>query len=145
MRAHAHALYESQEFLGPNLPGALSSCHIIQVDGMDVFAVKQAMMAAKEYCLTANAPLVIEMDTYRYHGHSMSDPGTTYRTRDEVSGIRQERDPIERLRKFIKESNAATDDELRAIEKSSRKVVGIQSNKPFFSPPPLFSFFLFSF
>ncbi|CAL5428961.1 unnamed protein product [Camellia sinensis] len=63
------------------------------VDGMDVLVVKQA-------CFEEWTHLILEMDTYRYHGHSMSDPGSTYRTRGEITGERQECDPIERIRKL---------------------------------------------
>ena len=63
------------------------------------------------------------MDTYRYHGHSMSDPGSTYRTREEITGVRQERDPVERLRKLITERELATAAEVKAIEKEARAVV----------------------
>ncbi|CAN6448518.1 unnamed protein product [Victoria cruziana] len=84
----------------------------LKVDGMDALAVKQACMFAKEYALK-NGPIILEMDTYRYHGHSMSDPGSTYRTRDEISGVRQERDPIERVRKLILAHDIASATELK--------------------------------
>ncbi|KAJ4761412.1 Pyruvate dehydrogenase E1 component subunit alpha [Rhynchospora pubera] len=97
----------------------------LKVDGMDALAVKQACKFAKEYAL-ANGPIILEMDTYRYHGHSMSDPGSTYRTRDEISGVRQvsqERDPIERVRKLILAHDIAPASELKDIEKEVRKQV----------------------
>ncbi|KAK9935577.1 hypothetical protein M0R45_022676 [Rubus argutus] len=94
----------------------------LKVDGMDVFAVKQACKFAKEHALK-NGPIILEMDTYRYHGHSMSDPGSTYRTRDEISGVRQERDPIERIRKLVFAHDIATEKELKDIEKEVRKEV----------------------
>lgn len=94
----------------------------LKVDGMDVLAVKQACHFAKEHALK-NGPIILEMDTYRYHGHSMSDPGSTYRTRDEISGIRQERDPIERVRKLILGHDIATEKDLKDIEKQVRKKV----------------------
>ena len=90
---------------------------------MDALAVKQAMKFAKEYCVAGNGPIVMEMDTYRYHGHSMSDPGSTYRTRDEITGIRQERDPVERLRKLITEHNLLDATQIKQIEKEQRRIV----------------------
>lgn len=65
----------------------------ILVDGMNVFAMKEVMKFSKEYALK-NGPIYIEADTYRYHGHSMSDPGTSYRSREEVLEVRTRRDPI---------------------------------------------------
>lgn len=94
----------------------------IKCDGMDALAVKQAMSFAKEHAVN-HGPIVLEMDTYRYHGHSMSDPGSTYRTRDEISGVRQERDPVERLRKLVLERNLLTQAEIKALEKEERKKV----------------------
>ncbi|CAL5047071.1 unnamed protein product [Urochloa decumbens] len=94
----------------------------LKVDGMDVLAVKQACKFAKDHVLQ-NGPIILEMDTYRYHGHSMSDPGSTYRTRDEIAGIRQERDPIERVRKLILSHDFATAQELKDMEKDIRKQV----------------------
>ncbi|PIN24929.1 Pyruvate dehydrogenase E1, alpha subunit [Handroanthus impetiginosus] len=94
----------------------------LKVDGMDAFAVKQACKFAKEHALK-NGPIILEMDTYRYHGHSMSDPGSTYRTRDEITGVRQERDPIERIRKLILAHDLATEKELKDTEKEVRKEV----------------------
>ncbi|XP_049391931.1 pyruvate dehydrogenase E1 component subunit alpha, mitochondrial-like [Solanum stenotomum] len=94
----------------------------LKVDGMDALAVKQACKFAKDHVLT-KGPIILEMDTYRYHGHSMSDPGSTYRTRDEISGVRGERDPVERIRNLILDHNIATEQELKDIEKGKRKVV----------------------
>lgn len=70
----------------PAIPG-------IKVDGMNFFAMKGAMAFCKEYC-PENGPIFLEANTYRYHGHSMSDPGISYRTREEVMEVRKNIDPI---------------------------------------------------
>ncbi|KAL5720349.1 pyruvate dehydrogenase (acetyl-transferring) [Ranunculus cassubicifolius] len=107
----------------------------LKVDGMDALAVKQACKFAKEHVLK-NGPIMLEMDTYRYHGHSMSDPGSTYRTRDEISGVRQERDPIERIRKLILAHDISTEKDLKDIEKNARKEVDEAIAKAKESPMP---------
>ncbi|GMJ13747.1 pyruvate dehydrogenase complex E1 alpha subunit, IAR4-LIKE [Hibiscus trionum] len=88
----------------------------------NVLAVKQACKVAKERALK-NGPIILEIDMDRYHGHSMFDPGSTYLTRDEISGVRQECDPIERSRKLILSHGLATEKELKDIEKEVRKEV----------------------
>lgn len=94
----------------------------LKVDGMDALAVKQAVLYAKAHALK-EGPFVLEMDTYRYHGHSMSDPGSTYRTRDEISGVRQERDPIERIRKLLLSKDILSVAEVKNIEKDAKSEV----------------------
>ena len=79
-------------------------------------SVWQGIKFAKEYAL-ANGPMMIEFDTYRYHGHSMSDPGSTYRTRDEISTMRQQRDPVEHVRKLILDNGFADASDLKKLEK----------------------------
>ena len=66
----------------------------------------------------------VSQDTYRYHGHSISDPGSSYRTRDEVQGVRRARDPIEHVRKMIVDHEIARSDELKKLERSIKKEVG---------------------
>ncbi|RVX10426.1 Pyruvate dehydrogenase E1 component subunit alpha-1, mitochondrial [Vitis vinifera] len=80
-------------------------------------------LAVMNTCYLSSFFQILEMDTYRYHGHSMSDPGSTYRTRDEISGVRQERDPIERIRKLILSHELSTEAELKSIEKKIRSEV----------------------
>ena len=94
----------------------------IKVDGMNVLAVREAVKLAMAHART-EGPVMMEMDTYRYHGHSMSDPGITYRSRDEVSGVRQARDPVQLLQKWLLDLGMCTKEEIKAIEQAQRKKV----------------------
>lgn len=84
-----------------------------QVDGMDVLAVREATRFAIDHCATGKGPMVMEVVTYRYSGHSMSDPGTSYRSRDEIQEVRQTRDPITGFRERMLSTDLATADELK--------------------------------
>jgi len=87
----------------------------IQFDGMDVLQARETMRFAKKYALE-NGPILLEAMTYRYQGHSMSDPGTTYRTRDEVDKVRTSRDPITKVHNWLVDNKFATEQELKEIE-----------------------------
>lgn len=92
----------------------------LKVNGMDVLAVKAAVKYGKEWTGAGHGPLVLEYVTYRYGGHSMSDPGTTYRTREEIQRMRSTNDPIAGLKQKILEWEVVTEDELKAIDKEAR-------------------------
>jgi pyruvate dehydrogenase E1 component alpha subunit len=98
-----------------NIPGE-------QVDGMDVRAVKRAADHAIAWCREGNGPYILEMQTYRYRGHSMSDPAK-YRTKEEVQRMRDEHDPIEQVRSRILASNFASEDDLKQIDAGVRAIV----------------------
>ncbi|MGH6815533.1 MAG: thiamine pyrophosphate-dependent enzyme, partial [Hyphomicrobiaceae bacterium] len=93
-----------------------------QVDGMDVRAVKAAGDRVVSAVRDGQGPYILEMLTYRYRGHSMSDPAK-YRSRAEVDKVREERDPIERARARMLAAKTASEDELKTIDKQVREVV----------------------
>jgi pyruvate dehydrogenase E1 component alpha subunit len=93
------------------------------LDGMDVLASKKGFAFAADWCRSGKGPIVVEASTYRYHGHSMSDPGISYRSRDEVQEVKRERDCIDQTRNRILDKGWATAAELKAIDKEVRKMV----------------------
>ena len=98
-----------------NIPGE-------QVDGMDVRAVKAAAEKAIQWCRDGKGPYILEMQTYRYRGHSMSDPAK-YRSKDEVQKMREEQDPIEQVRRRLIEEWKVKEEELKAIDAQVRDIV----------------------
>mgnify|MGYP000352262172 FL=1 len=98
-----------------NVPGE-------QVDGMDVFAVAEAGRKAVEWAKSGKGPYILEMKTYRYRGHSMSDPAK-YRSKEEVNKKRAESDPIERVREKLLNEKVYTEDQLKEIDRDVKAIV----------------------
>ncbi len=111
-----------------NIPGEA-------VDGMNVLAVKEAGERAVAHCRAGNGPYILGVKTYRYRGHSMSDPAK-YRTREEVQKMKEERDPIDNIREMIEQGKHATADELKAIDKEIKAVVSEAADFAQTSPEP---------
>ena len=105
------------------------------VDGMDVLAVKAAGMRATKHCRAGKGPYILEVKTYRYRGHSMSDPAK-YRTREEVQKVREERDAIEHVRSLLLTGNHASEDDLKAIDKDIKATVNAAAEFAKESPEP---------
>jgi pyruvate dehydrogenase E1 component alpha subunit len=93
-----------------------------QVDGMDIRAVKTAGDKAVKWCRQGNGPIILEMLTYRYRGHSMSDPAK-YRPKEEVDKVRTEHDPIEQVRSRLLKRGFTTEDSLKKIDAEVRAVI----------------------
>jgi pyruvate dehydrogenase E1 component alpha subunit len=111
-----------------NIPGE-------QVDGMDVRAVKFAATRAADWCRAGNGPIILEMLTYRYRGHSMSDPAK-YRSRDEVQKMREGHDPIEQVRKRLLAAKQASEDDLKKIDAEVRAIVAEAADFASHEPEP---------
>lgn len=105
------------------------------VDGMDVIAVRDAGEKAIKHCRSGKGPYILEIKTYRYRGHSMSDPAK-YRTREEVQKVREERDPIEHVRSLLLANKYASEDDLKAIDKEIKGVVNESAEFARNSPEP---------
>ncbi|HJW41724.1 MAG TPA: pyruvate dehydrogenase (acetyl-transferring) E1 component subunit alpha [Rhizomicrobium sp.] len=106
-----------------------------QVDGMDVEAVHKAASEALEWCRAGKGPIILEMKTYRYRGHSMSDPAK-YRSREEVTAVREKRDPIDHLGQRLLAQKLASEDDLKAVDKEIRAVVNTAAEYATESPEP---------
>ncbi|MCI5096419.1 MAG: pyruvate dehydrogenase (acetyl-transferring) E1 component subunit alpha [Rhodobacteraceae bacterium] len=105
------------------------------VDGMNVLSVKEAGERAVAHCRSGKGPYILEVKTYRYRGHSMSDPAK-YRTREEVQKMRSERDPIEQVRDMLLDGKHASEDDLKVIDKEIKDIVNDAADFSRNSPEP---------
>ncbi len=107
----------------------------VQVDGMDVLAVREAARKAVSLARTGKGPQIMEMHTYRYRGHSMSDPAK-YRSKEEVQKMRQERDPIERMRGAMLDHKVIDEASLKEIDRHVKAIVSEAAEFAQNSPEP---------
>jgi len=111
-----------------NIPG-------IKVDGMDVEAVSQAGAEAMAHCRSGKGPIILEMKTYRYRGHSMSDPAK-YRTKEELAEVREKRDPIENFGRKLLDGGVMTEQDMKAIDNEIKARVVASAEFATQSPEP---------
>jgi pyruvate dehydrogenase E1 component alpha subunit len=111
--ANSQELYHRGQAYG--IPG-------MQVDGMDVLAVRHAAQEVIAHVRGGKGPYIMEMMTYRYRGHSMSDPAK-YRSKEEVQRMRSEHDPIDRLRQMLLQEGQAAESDLKEIDKRVKEIV----------------------
>lgn len=108
----------------------------LKINGMDVISCHIGSKYAKDWTLADKGPIVLEYETYRYGGHSMSDPGSTYRTREEIQNMRSHNDPITGLKQKLIDHGVVTEKELKAIDKEIRAFVDEEVAKADACPPP---------
>jgi pyruvate dehydrogenase E1 component alpha subunit len=125
-RAAAGELYKRGEPFG--IPGK-------KIDGMDVLKVKEAAEEALAYARAGKGPVLLEMETYRYRGHSMSDPAK-YRTKEEVEEWRGKHDPIDNLRALMLKENLVTENDLKTVERDIKEIVNASAEFAQSSPEP---------
>ncbi len=124
-RHAAGQLYRRGE--GYGIPGE-------QVDGMDIFEVQKAARQALDYVRSGNGPYILEMMTYRYRGHSMSDPAK-YRTKEEVANVKENRDPITHIKGVMQDAGIAEED-IKVIDKEIKEIVNESARFAQDSPEP---------
>jgi pyruvate dehydrogenase E1 component alpha subunit len=107
----------------------------LEVDGMDVLSVREAAREGVDHARTGQGPFILEMKTYRYRGHSMSDPAK-YRTREEVDDVREHNDPIKRCEARIEQAGFADEAALRAIDADIKAIVKEAADFAIESPHP---------
>jgi len=107
----------------------------LRLDGMNVFAIREGIKFAKEYAIE-NGPICVEYDTYRYFGHSMSDPGLSYRAKSDVDDVRKTRDPIDYIKNLILTNNVATEKDMKEINKQIKKDIDVIVEKVKAEPFP---------
>ncbi len=118
----------SKRGLSFNIPGE-------QVDGMDVRAVRAGASRAINWCREGKGPFILEMQTYRYRGHSMSDPAK-YRSKEEVQKMREEHDPIEQVRARLLKAKLASEDDLKAMDAKVRATIAEAAEFASHDPEP---------
>lgn len=111
-----------------NIPGE-------EVDGMDVVAVRDAGMKAVEWCRSGQGPYILEMKTYRYRGHSMSDPAK-YRTKEEVQEVRENQDPINNVKQKLIDMGFDDETKFKEIDKEVKAIVAASAEFAQTSPEP---------
>jgi pyruvate dehydrogenase E1 component alpha subunit len=128
-----YVIENNQYAMGTSIERASSETHLYrrgasfnirgkEVDGMDVLAVRAAASEAAERARSGEGPFILEMKTYRYRGHSMSDPGK-YRTREEIDEVRKHRDPIDHVEELLRSQKMADDAAMKAIDAEVRRIV----------------------
>ena len=106
-----------------------------QVDGMNFFTVYEAVKEATDFIRKNSTPFLLEVKTYRYRGHSMSDPAK-YRTKEEVEEYKKHRDPLLLMKNFISKNNTISEEELKSIDKEVREIVKESTEFAQNSPEP---------
>jgi pyruvate dehydrogenase E1 component alpha subunit len=106
-----------------------------KVDGMSVLTVRESALKAVDYVRSGNGPMILEVMTYRYRGHSMSDPAR-YRTKEEVEQMREQHDPIDHIRKIILESGKYKEDDFKKADKEVKDIVNDSAEFAQTSPEP---------